>query len=163
MADRTPNWRAGYEHEDTTPRSPGRPPTANARPRRSGRRFSSTAQKKASRSRCRMVVATLNPRPRSRKRSFLVLRNCQGNAIFAPAHSQYNVRDQVRRSMAFRWSCDVAILPRVGFPFAPPVRGAAAHPKVSLGRPPENVPGRNPAWQNQTLICGTFGMSGRRR
>ena len=49
------NWRAAYEQEATTPRPSGRPPTAKALPCREGSCSSSTAQKKASRSRCRMV------------------------------------------------------------------------------------------------------------
>jgi hypothetical protein len=44
MAERTPNCRAAYEHEETTPRSFGLPPTAKGFPRRSGFWFSSTAQ-----------------------------------------------------------------------------------------------------------------------
>jgi len=53
--------------------------------------------------------------------------------------------------MAFRFACDVAILPRVGFPFAPPARGAAAHPLVVLAST-RNSPGRHHTWQHQTLI-----------
>ena len=57
IADRTPNLRAAYEQEETTPRPSGLPPTANGFPSRLGSRSTSTAQKKASRSRCRILRA----------------------------------------------------------------------------------------------------------
>lgn len=44
MAERTPNFRAAYEQEETTPRSFGLPPTAKGTPRSFGFWFSSTAQ-----------------------------------------------------------------------------------------------------------------------
>jgi len=53
--------------------------------------------------------------------------------------------------MAFRFACDVAILPRVGFPFAPPARGAAAQPVVFLASA-RKLPGRHHIWQHRTLI-----------
>jgi hypothetical protein len=53
--------------------------------------------------------------------------------------------------MAFRFACDVAILPRVGFPFAPPARGAAAHPLVFLASA-GIFRGRHHTWQHQALI-----------
>jgi len=55
MALRTPNARAAYEQDATTPRSFGLPPTANGFPRRVGFCVSSTEQKKASRSTCKIV------------------------------------------------------------------------------------------------------------
>ena len=61
--------------------------------------------------------------------------------------------------MAFRFACDVAILPRVGFPFAPPARGAAAHPLVFLA-PARKVPRRHRTWQHQTLIMEHLGCRG---
>jgi len=51
IADRTLNCRAAYEQDATTPLPSGEPPTANGFPFNSGFLSSSTAQKKASKSR----------------------------------------------------------------------------------------------------------------
>src|SRR5947207_8739328 len=50
IAERTPNLRAAYVQDETTPRSSGRPPTTIGCPRHSGCSSSSTDAKKASRS-----------------------------------------------------------------------------------------------------------------
>jgi len=56
MAERTPNLRASYEAEQTTPRLPGAPPTirSRARPAPSGSTSLATATKNASASASRM-------------------------------------------------------------------------------------------------------------
>jgi len=51
MAEWIPYLRAAYEHDATTPRWSGEPPTANGFPWSEGSVSSSTAQKNASRSR----------------------------------------------------------------------------------------------------------------
>ena len=59
MAERMPNTRASYEAVLTTPRSFGPPPpTTTGLPRSAGLSRCSTAAKNASRSTCRIVVAS---------------------------------------------------------------------------------------------------------
>src|SRR3712207_5190101 len=60
MADRAPKARASYDAVATTPRPPT-PPTTTGRPRSDGLSRCSTAAKKASRSRCRMLASRLTP------------------------------------------------------------------------------------------------------
>jgi len=57
IAERIPIWRAAYEQDATTPRSLGFPPTAKGLPRKVGFCVSSTEQKKASKSKCKIVRA----------------------------------------------------------------------------------------------------------
>ena len=56
IAERTPNFRASYEHVDTTPRSCGPDPTMTGFPRHSGWSRCSTAAKNASISTWRTVM-----------------------------------------------------------------------------------------------------------
>src|SRR4030042_313827 len=56
IAEWIPYILAAYEQEETTPRSSGRPPTAKGLSRREGLLFSSTEQKNASKSICRIFL-----------------------------------------------------------------------------------------------------------
>src|SRR5215213_9330522 len=60
MAERAPYARASYEAVATTPRPPV-PPTTTGLPRSEGLSRCSTAAKKASRSRCRMLGSRRTP------------------------------------------------------------------------------------------------------
>jgi hypothetical protein len=62
--------------------------------------------------------------------------------------------------MAFRFTSDVAILPRVGFPFVPPARGTAAPAPGVCGAGLHAAPGGCHTWADREITMELLGCRG---